>query len=195
MVNHHRIPGEKRLQAHRLVFGYYPEVVAYAGHENTLLKSLTDRYLYKDILMWENIKKPEKLIKLLQALAFQVGTQVSYHEIGQLIGLVNETVEKYVQLLEQVYVIFRLGVLHRNLRNELKSSRKIYFYDNGIRNALIANFSSPELRQDVGALWENFLVSERMKQLHYREIPYNCYFWRTSDQKEIDYIEEREGRF
>lgn len=194
MVNNHGLLEEKRLLPHRLVYGYYPEVVTTPGDEKNVLKQLSDSYLYKDILMWERIQKPEKLIRLLQALSFQVGSQVSYHELGQLTNLDNKTVEKYINLLEQVFVIFRLGSFSRNLRSELKSSRKIYFYDNGIRNALIANFNPPELRQDTGALWENFLMSERMKYLQYNNIWANRYFWRTHAQQETDYIEEQDGK-
>ena len=193
MVNHHGIIEEQRMLNERLVYGYYPEIVTSKGNEKEVLKQLTDSYLYKDILMWQGIKKPEKLLKLLQAIALQLGSEVSYNELGQTIGLDNETVEKYIQLLEKTFVIFRLSSLSRNLRKELKLSRKIYFYDNGIRNALIANFNQPELRQDVGALWENFLISERIKSLHYKNIWTNKYFWRTHDQQEIDYIEERDG--
>lgn len=193
MVNHHGIIEEKRLITHRLIYGYYPEVITSTGLEKEVLKHLTDSYLYKDLLMWGNIKKPEKLIKLLQALAFQIGNEVSYNELGQITELDNETVESYIQLLEQTFVIFRLGSFSRNLRKELKRSRKIYFFDNGIRNALIANFALPELRQDIGGLWENFLISERQKYIHYNQIWANKYFWRTHDQQEIDYIEERDG--
>jgi len=193
MVNHHGIIEEQRMLNERLVYGYYPEIVTSKGNEKDVLKQLTDSYLYKDILMWQGIKKPEKLLKLLQAIALQLGSEVSYNELGQTIGLDNETVEKYIQLLEKTFVIFRLSSLSRNLRKELKLSRKIYFYDNGIRNALIANFNQPELRQDVSALWENFLISERIKSLHYKNIWTNKYFWRTHDQQEIDYIEERDG--
>lgn len=194
MVAHHGLLEEKRLIPHRLVYGYYPDVVVHAGSEKEILKQLSDSYLYKDILVWEQIKKPDKLLKLLQALAFQVGSQVSYNELGQLCGLDSKTVEKYIILLEQAYVIFRLGSFSRNLRNELKSSRKIFFYDNGIRNALIANFSQIESRTDVGALWENFLVSERMKKNSYSNMWCNNWFWRTAQQKEIDYIEEQNGQ-
>lgn len=194
VANNHGLLEEKRLLSHRLVYGYYPEVVTTPGDEKNVLKQLSDSYLYKDILMWERIQKPEKLIRLLQALSFQVGSQVSYHELGQLTNLDNKTVEKYINLLEQVFIIFRLGSFARNLRSELKSSRKIYFYDNGIRNALIANFNPPELRQDTGALWENFLMSERMKYLQYNNIWANRYFWRTHAQQETDYIEERDGK-
>lgn len=195
MAGHHGILEEKRLLPHRLVYGYYPEVVTHPGNEKEVLKQLTDSFLYKDILMWERIKRPDMLIRLLQALAYQTGNQVSANELGSLLGLDRNTVEKYIQLLEQVNVIFRLGSLSRNLRNELKRSRKIYFYDNGIRNALIANFNPPELRQDTGALWENFLMSERLKFISNNNIWVNRYFWRTQEQQEIDYIEEEGGRF
>jgi predicted AAA+ superfamily ATPase len=193
MVQHHGFIEENRLLKHRLIFGYYPEVVTNAGNEKNILKQLTDSYLYKDILMWERINKSEKLIKLLQALALQLGSEISYNNIGNLLELDNQTVEKYIQLLEQTFVIFRLPAFSRNHHKELKKGRKIYFYDNGIRNALIANFSLPELRQDIGALWENFIISERIKYLHYNNQWVNSYFWRTHDQQEIDYIEERDG--
>jgi len=193
MVNSHGLLDEKRLIRHRLVYGYYPDVVNNPGNEKDILKQLSDSYLYKDILMWEQIKRPEKLLKLLQAIAFQVGSQVSYSELGQICGLDSKTVEKYIILLEQCFVIFRLGSFSRNLRNELKSSKKIFFYDNGIRNALIADFTLAEIRKDIGALWENFLVSERKKKLEYDMLWKNSWFWRTTDQQEIDYIEEGDG--
>jgi predicted AAA+ superfamily ATPase len=144
--------------------------------------------------MLDGIKKPEKLIKLLQALAFQVGSQVSYNEIGTLVGLDSKTIEKYVDLLEQSFVIFKLNSFSRNLRNELKFSRKIYFYDNGIRNAVINNFSPLAIRQDTGMLWENYLVSERMKRNHYDKNYCNSFFWRTKAQQEVDYLEEKNGK-
>lgn len=193
MVQHHGFIEENRLLKHRLIYGYYPEVVTNAGSEKEILKQLTDSYLYKDILMWERIKKSEKLIKLLQALALQLGSEISFNNLGNLLELDNQTVEKYIQLLEQTFVIFRLQAFSRNHHKELKKGRKIYFYDNGIRNALIANFSLPELRQDIGALWENFIISERVKYLHYNNLWVNSYFWRTQDQQEIDYIEEKDG--
>ncbi|MDR1950072.1 MAG: ATP-binding protein [Spirochaetaceae bacterium] len=193
MVGHHGLLEEKRLLPHRLVYGYYPEVVNNPGGERELLKLLSDSYLYKDILMWEQIKKPERLVKLLQALALQVGSQVSYSELGQLCGLDMKTVERYILMLEQSFVVFRLGSFSRNIRNELKFSKKIYFYDNGIRNALIADFSIPEIRRDTGALWENFLVSERKKKLEYDGLWKNTWFWRSADRKEIDYLEEGDG--
>lgn len=194
MVSHHGLMEEKRLLEHRIVFGYYPDVVNASGDEKEVLKQLTDSYLYKDILMWEQIKKPDKIIKLLQALALQVGNEVSYNELAKIVNLDKETIEKYIILLEQTFIIFRLGALSRNLRKELSRSRKIYFYDNGIRNALIANFQPLSLRSDIGALWENFLISERIKSNNYSGKFYNSYFWRTQDQQEIDFIEEYDGK-
>lgn len=184
---HKRIPD-------RLVYGYYPEVVNHPGEEQAVLGQLMDSFLYKDILMWQRIQKPEKLTRLLQALAYQMGNEVSYHELGQIVDLDNQTVENYVTLLEQAFIIFRLPPLSRNLRKELKRKRKIYFYDNGLRNAVIAQFQPIELRQDVGALWENWLISERKKTLLYSGIQANTFFWRTQDQQEIDYVEERDGK-
>jgi len=190
MVKHHGLLTEKRSLMHRLVFGYYPDVVTHTGDEKTILRLLTDSYLYKDILMLENIKKSEKLVKLLQALAYQIGNQVSFNELAQICSLDSKTIEKYVSVLEQAFIIFRLGSFNKNLRNELKFSRKIYFYDNGIRNALISNFNLAENREDIGALWENFLVSERLKLNMYQENFVNSWFWRTTENQEIDYIEE-----
>jgi uncharacterized protein len=194
MVQHHGLIKEKRLLEHRLVYGYYPEVVTAEGDEKAILRSLSDSYLYKDILLLEGIKKPEKLVKLLQALAFQVGNQVSNNELSRLTGLDGKTVESYIYLLEQTYVVFRLTSFSCNLRNELKASKKIYFYDNGIRNAIIANFQPAGIRTDIGALWENFLMSERLKRNHYQGHFVNSYFWRTKEQQEIDYIEEENGQ-
>jgi len=193
MADHHGLLKEQRLLNHRLVYGYYPDVVMSPGEEEELLHLLSDSYLYKDILMWEGIKKPDKLMTLLQSLAYQIGNEVSFSELGRMSGLNNETVEKYIQLLEKTFVVFRLGAFSRNLRKELKKSRKIYFYDNGIRNAVLADFSPAETRHDIGALWENFLVSERRKKLQYQRIWANSYFWRTQDQQEIDYLEQKDG--
>ncbi len=194
LVNHHSELIEKRLLHHRLVFGTYPEVVNNEGNEIEVLKLLSDSFLYRDLLMLENIKKPEKLVKLLQALAYQIGNEVSYNELGNLIGLDSKTVESYIQLLEKSYVIFRLHSFSRNLRNELKSSKKVYFYDNGIRNALISSFQLLEGRQDIGALWENYLVAERKKKNQYAQFYGNTYFWRTKDKQEVDYLEEKDGQ-
>lgn len=194
MVLHHGLLEEKRLIPHRMIYGYYPDVINNQGNEKEILKQLSDSYLYKDIFIWEQIKKPDKILKLLQAIAFQVGSQVSYYELAQMCGIDSKTVEKYIDLLEKTFIIFRLGSFSRNLRNELKSSKKIYFYDNGIRNAIISNFNQIESRQDVGALWENFIISERIKYLNYSNSWVNYWYWRTKDQKEIDFIEESDGK-
>ena len=194
MVAHSNLLEELRLLPHRMVYGYYPEVVCTPGSERTVLKELSDSYLYRDILSLEGISKPDKLVKLLQALAFQIGNQVSYNEIGQLVGLDPKTVERYVDILEKSFVIFRLGSFSRNLRNELKNSRKIYFWDLGIRNAVIGNFTQIESRTDVGSLWENFVIAERIKRLAYQGSFAQYWFWRTQQQKEIDYIEEEDGQ-
>jgi predicted AAA+ superfamily ATPase len=194
MATHHSLLDEKRLLPHRMIYGCYPEIVTHPGEERQRLLELTNSYLYKDILMLGEIKKPDRLSLLLQALALQVGAQVSFNELAQLCGLDNKTVEKYLSILEKAFIIFRLGSFARNLRNELKFSRKIYFYDNGIRNAVIANFAQIEARNDVGALWENYLVSERMKFLKNSGDWARSWFWRTQQQKEIDYLEEKDGR-
>lgn len=194
LQNHFGYLEEKGMLHHRLIFGSYPEVVTHPGEEEQILKSLSGSYLFKDIFTWENIKKPDRLEQMVKALAFQTGNQVSYHELGQLTGLDNETVEKYILLLERAFVIFRLNSFSRNLRNELKRSRKIYFYDNGIRNALINNFNQVEFRNDIGQLWENYLISERMKRNLYRIHYCNVYFWRNHNQQEIDYLEEYGGK-
>jgi predicted AAA+ superfamily ATPase len=194
MVAHHGKLKEMRMLYRRIIYGYYPEVVMNEGNESEILKLLTDAYLYKDILAWENIKHPDKLQTLLRALAYQVGSQVSFNELSQMCSLDTKTVERYIALLEQCYIIFRLPSYARNLRHELKSSRKIYFYDNGIRNSLIADFTAPEIRQDIGALWENFVISERIKYNDYNRRWVNRFFWRTKQQQEIDYLEECDGK-
>ena len=193
MVNHTQILTEIRMLPHRLVFGYYPDVVNHLGDEFEVLNQLVDSFLYKDILMLEQLKKSEAVVKLLKALAYQVGSQVSYNELGQLCGLNSRTVEKYIHILEKTFVIFRVGSFSRNLRNELKKSHKIYFYDLGVRNALINNFSIIEKRSDQGQLWENFIIAERIKFLNYSRRKVNFWFWRTSDQVELDWVEEENG--
>jgi len=194
MVDHHGIIAEHSLIEHRLIYGYYPEVVTSPGNERDVLRILTDSYLYKDILAFGGIKKHDKLMILLQAIAYQVGSQVSYSELAQTVGIDGKTVETYIDLLEKCYIIFRLPSYSRNLRNELKHSRKIYFYDNGIRNAVLSNFSHISQRTDTGALWENFAISERVKRNSYNKYWCNSYFWRTHQQKEIDYLEEYDGQ-
>lgn len=173
----------------RLLYGMYPDVINNFGNEYEILKNLVSSYLYKDVLSLAGIRKSEVLEKILQALAFQVGSEVSYNEIAQLVGVDKNTVNNYIDLLEKAFVIFRLNSFSKNVRNEIKANRKIYFYDNGVRNMLIGNFNSLEFRQDKGALWENFLVSERLKKLSYTQSLSKPYFWRTTQQQEIDYIE------
>ena len=194
MVANTSLLDEKRLIDHRLIYGYYPEIVAKPGEEREHLSLIASSYLYKDLFDWQQIKKPALLENLLQALALQLGNEVSFRELGQLTGADNETIERYVTLLEKAFVIFRLGTLSRNMRSELKRSRKIYFWDVGIRNAIIKNFNPLALRQDVGALWENFLIVERIKANAYANISVNRWFWRTHAQQEIDYVEEGGGK-
>lgn len=187
---------ERRMLPNRLLYGSYPDVINHPGDEANILNTLADSYLYKDILSFDRIKKSDKLVKLLQALAYQIGSMVTYNELAQLCGLDNKTVESYIKLLEQAFIIFRLGSYSRNLRNELKFSRKIYFWDCGIRNAIIGDFRQIEMRQDSekGILFENYLISERMKSLCYAGSYAQTYFWRTAAKQEIDYIEEKNGQ-
>ncbi len=193
LVGHHGLLEEKRLLEHRLVFGLYPEPVTRPGEERELLSLLAESYLYKDIFAMGIVKKPALLERIVQALALQIGSEVSYQELGQLVGADKETVERYIDLLEKAYVVFMLQSFSRNLRNELKKNRKVYFWDTGIRNAVIRNFNPIHLRQDTGALWENYLVAERLKVNHYAGKDANHWFWRTHAQQEIDYLEERDG--
>lgn len=179
----------------RLIYGSYPEIVSNPNNAKELLMGIAESYLYKDILAMEGIRKPALLEKLLVALALQVGSEVSYNEIGQTIGSDSKTVEKYIDLLEKCFIVFRISALSRNLRTELKKSRKVFFYDNGIRNAVLQNFAPLPLRNDAGALWENFVISERIKKNHYEGRYPKYYFWRTTSQQEIDFIEEEDGMF
>ena len=183
---------ESRLIEHRMVYGMYPDVVNNQGNEREILGNLASSYLYKDIFEFQDIRKPEIIEKLLQALALQLGSEISFNELSQLIGIDSATIQRYIDLLEKSYIIFHLRSFSRNVRNELKKSRKIYFYDNGIRNALISDFKPINLRNDAGALWENFLLSERLKRNQYSQNYVNSYFWRTTQQQEIDYIEEKD---
>ncbi|MDD6100030.1 MAG: ATP-binding protein [bacterium] len=193
MVASSSLLDEIRMLPHRMVYGYYPEVVTNPGDERTVLKELSDSYLYKDILSLDSISKPDKIVRLMKALALQIGSQVSYNEIGSLVGLDPKTVEKYIDILEKSFILFRLSSFSRNLRNELKASRKVFFWDLGIRNALIGNLAQVENRSDAGALWENFLIAERMKRLVYQQSFASSWFWRTRQQLEIDYLEEEDG--
>ena len=193
MSGHHGMVEELRQLPSRLLFGSYPEVINNPGNEKEILKLLSDSYLYKDLLIWANVKHSDMLVRLLQLLALQVGSEVSYYELSRNLGIDRGTVERYLDILEKTYVVFTLHSLSRNHRNELKKGKKVYFYDNGIRNALIANFAPLNLRQDAGMLWENYLMSERQKKLHYENLWTKQYFWRTTTQVEIDYIEESDG--
>lgn len=182
-----------RILERRMIFGMYPEIIKNESGVENQLKSLAQSYAYKDVLQYQNIKNPEVLEKLLQALALQIGNEVSYNELANTVGVDKNTVASYIRILEQAFIIFRLGPLSRNLRNELKKLRKIYFYDTGIRNALINNLNPSHLRQDWGVLWENFMVSERIKYCNNNRRDANRYFWRTQQKQEIDYIEEYKG--
>ena len=184
-----------RLFEARLIYGSYPDILYKNEEVKELLLELTNNYLFKDIFAMQDVRKPEMLEKLLVALALQIGNEVSFNEVSQILQTDVKTVERYVNLLEQCFVIFRLSGLNRNLRSELKKGKKFYFYDNGIRNALLQNFAPLNLRQDVGALWENFFVSERKKYNLYNHRFVKSYFWRTQQQQEIDLIEEMDGHF
>jgi len=183
---------QRSLEYH-MRFGMYPGVVTSDDPAEALLE-IARSYLYKDVLEFQTVKNPDLLRRLLQALALQVGGEVSYNKLGTMLGIDKVTVARYISLLEQGYVIFHLPPYSRNLRKELGRQRKIYFHDLGVRNALINNFNPLELRQDVGMLWENFFVSERLKFVHSRRRHPNLYFWRTYDGNEIDYLEEEGGK-
>lgn len=184
---------EKRTLENRLVYGSYPDIIMHPEEARRYLTELTQSYLYKDVLSLDSLRKPQLLDKLLQALSFQVGSEVSTNELARTLQTDSKTIDKYLDLLEKCYVIFRLGGLSRNLRTELKRAKKIYFYDNGVRNAVIQQFAPVALRNDMGALWENFFIAERMKRNHYSGHYCNSFFWRTTLQQEIDLIEESDG--
>jgi len=187
------IKSEQQVE-NRLLYGFYPEVLNNQGKEREVLKNLASSYLYRDILSFSEIRKPEILDNLLLALALQIGSEVNYNELAQTIGVNKITIQKYIDILEKGYIVFRLNSFSRNLRNEIKRNRKIYFYDNGIRNIIIGNFNQLKLRTDIGALWENFLISERVKQNNYKNTFARMYFWRTKQQQEIDFVEEKDGK-
>ena len=192
LVNHTSMLEEMRQLQNRLVYGFYPDVVNNPGEEKEILTNIVNSYLYKDVFEFQDIRKSSVIEKLVQALALQVGSEVSFNELGNLLGIDTVTVQRYVDLLEKAYVIFHIRSFSRNVRNELKKSIKIYFYDNGVRNSVISNFSPIELRSDIGALWENFLISERIKNNAYHNKHAKYYFWRTTQKQEIDFIEEAE---
>ena len=184
---------ESRMLENRLIYGFYPDVINHPQEEQIILKELVNSYLYKDILMLREIRKPHLIPKLLQAIALQLGNEVSNHELARMLEVDKETIERYLDLFEKMFIVFRLPSFSRNLRVELNKSKKIYFYDLGVRNALISNYNALSLRADTGALWENYLILERMKSIAYNPSTPNCYFWRTHQQQEIDYIEEIDG--
>ncbi len=184
---------ENRLLENRMIYGLYPEVVTEPGDAKRTLMTLTNNYLYKDLFAYKGIKKPELIQKLVRALALQLSSEVSYNELSNLLGVDRGTVETYINLLEKCFVVFRLDSFSRNLRNEIKKGKKVYFYDNGVRNAVLSNFAPLELRNDVGALWENLMVSERVKRNAYSGNYAQLFFWRTHEQQEIDLIEEQDG--
>jgi len=185
---------EQRLLDQRLIYGFYPDIIKRPAQAKPSLMELSDTYLYKDLLTLQEIRKLVLLEKLVTALALQVGSEVVYHEVAQNIGADSKTAERYIQLLEKCFIIFQVSAYSRNLRNEIKKGKKIYFYDNGIRNAVIKNFNPLSLRQDTGSLWENFMMSERMKSNRYANRFVNNYFWRAHAQQEIDMVEETNGQ-
>lgn len=187
---------ESRMIDHRLIYGYYPEVVTSSGDEKEVIKELIDSYLYKDVLEENEIAKQDKLVRLVQALAFQIGSTVSANELAGLVGVDAKTVERYIDILEKCYIIFTLPSYAKNQRNELKFARKIYFWDMGIRNGVIGNMAPVSLRspEELGHMWENFLIAERIKRNDYVGRTFvQHYFWRTQQKKEVDLIEIEDG--
>lgn len=187
---------ESRLIDHRLIYGYYPEVVTSPGYEKEVLKELIDSYLYKDVMEENSIAKPDKLVKLVQALAFQIGSTISATELSGLVGIDAKTVERYIEILEKSYIIFTLPSYAKNQRNELKFARKLYFWDMGIRNAVIGNMAPVSLRspEELGHMWENFVIAERRKRNEYAGRTFvQHYFWRTQQKKEVNLIEIEDG--
>jgi len=179
----------------RLLFGSYPELEQYPDWNDKInyLKEIVNSYLLKDILVYEGIKQSNKILDLLKLIAFQVGQEVSLQELARQLGISKNTVESYLDLLSKVFVVYKVPGFSRNLRKEITKSNRWYFYDNGIRNAIIANFSRLDSRTDVGALWENYLASERVKFQNYTQKTVTNYFWRTYDQQELDWLEEENG--
>lgn len=194
MVQHTSMMDEVRQLPQRLMYGYYPEIVTHPQDAERLLRFLSDSYLYKDIFLFKGIKKPEKMLELLRLLAWQIGSEVNYNELSNKLKIDNQTVESYIEMLEQAFVVYKLPAYHTNHRTELKKSKKIYFNDLGIRNALINDFRPIEVRNDKGPLFENFIINELRKQNEYNQIYANFYFWRNTDQREIDLIVEKNNK-
>ena len=180
----------------RLIYGSYPEVITLESNNEkaAYLNEIVNSYLLKDILEIDGVRSSDKMLNLLRLVAFQIGKEVSLEELGKQLGLSRNTVERYLDLLSKVFVLYRISGFSRNLRNEITKTNRWYFFDNGIRNVLTTNFNPLSLRNDTGELWENYLLSERIKFQHYNEMLVNNYFWRTYQQQEIDWIEEREGK-
>lgn len=179
----------------RLILGNYPELLHIPDRKNKIdyLNEMVSSYLLKDILVYENIKNSQKIFNLLRLIAFQIGGEVSLQELGKQLGISKNTVEKYLDLLSKVFILHKIEGFSRNLRKEITKNSRWYFLDNGIRNAVIANFNPVESRNDIGALWENYMISERLKYQEYKRLSSNNYFWRTYEQQEIDWVEERDG--
>ncbi|MFA5417089.1 MAG: ATP-binding protein [Bacteroidales bacterium] len=179
-----------------LVYGMYPEVLCLGNNNDKVayLHELRNSYLLKDILELENIRNADKLYDLLRLLSYQIGNEVSLSELGNSLGLAKQTINRYLDLLEKAFIIKKMSGYSNNLRKEVTKTHRYYFYDNGIRNAIVNNFNLPEQRNDIGMLWENFMVMERIKKQQYNKIFSNNYFWRTYDQKEVDFVEERDGK-
>ena len=180
----------------RLIYGSYPEVINLESNneKSAYLNEIVNSYLLKDILEIDGVRNSDKMLNLLRLVAFQIGKEVSLEEVGKQLGLSRNTVERYLDLLSKVFVLYKISGFSRNLRNEITKTSRWYYYDNGIRNVLTTNFNPVSIRNDIGELWENYLLSERIKSQHYNEMLVNNYFWRTYQQQEIDWIEEREGK-
>jgi len=195
LVNNTDFITEERSLEQRLIYGSYPEIINDPQNAEEHLKLLADSYLYKDLFTLEDVKKPLLFEKIVKALALQIGSEVNFSELAQLVKADQKTVDKYISLLEKSFVVFSLPAFSGNVRNEIKKNKKIYFYDTGIVNAITRNFNSLANRNDVGALFENYMIAERMKYLHQHQIEADCFFWRTTQQQEIDYIEKTKQRF
>lgn len=194
LMSHQGAFEEERYLEQRLLYGMYPEVVTNPADARETLMQLASSYLYKDIFTFQDLRKPELLDKLLKALAMQIGSETSYNKLAEVVGSDIATVQRYIDLLEKTFIIFRLPAFSRNLRTELKKSRKIYFIDCGIRNAILGDFRPLDQRNDIGGLWENFLISERLKHNAYTGFYGHSYFWRTTRQQEVDYLEEYDAQ-
>jgi predicted AAA+ superfamily ATPase len=194
MVSHSGLLEEKRALEQRLLYGSYPEIITNPIDAKEHIKLIANSYLYKDLFLLDQISKPVLLQKIVKALALQVGSEVNYNELSRLIQIDNKTVEKYIDLLEKAFVIFKLPALSNNVRNEIKKGKKIYFYDNGIINAVTGNFNPLSQRTDIGSLWENYIISERIKYLNIQQNEADFHFWRTTQQQEIDYIEKKDDQ-